>query len=185
MSVNFSHVLSMFHQKSSQFTTAYLYRLPVRPATLLLRLVDLIFNHIAQNQNITYFPYTHTPEKYLDTLAQRCHCNCQFTHSNIIANFFRQSVWLTHGNINLAHSDSNFARGNFSFGHTWPLISCLRHIHTLQAQDPLRFISNSADMGPDYREKSWSAYHLYGKPGNSWENSNTTVHLGGNFPEKK
>ena len=30
-----------------------------------------------------------------------------------------------------------------------------------------------------------SAYHLYGKPGNSGENSNGTVHLGGNFPEKK
>lgn len=93
MSVNFSHVLSMFHQKSSQFTTAYLYRLPVRPATLLLRLVDLIFNHIAQNQNITYFPYTHTPEKYLDTLAQRCHCNCQFTHSNCK---FLSSISLTY-----------------------------------------------------------------------------------------
>ena len=30
-----------------------------------------------------------------------------------------------------------------------------------------------------------SAYHLYGKPGNSVENSNGTVHPGGNFPEKK
>ena len=30
-----------------------------------------------------------------------------------------------------------------------------------------------------------SAYHLYGKPGNSGENSNRTVHPGGNFPEKK
>ena len=30
-----------------------------------------------------------------------------------------------------------------------------------------------------------SAYHLYGKPGNSAENSNGTVHPGGNFPEKK
>ena len=40
-------------------------------------------------------------------------------------------------------------------------------------------------MGPDYREKSWSAYHLYEKPGNSWENLNRTVHPGGNFPEKK
>ena len=29
-----------------------------------------------------------------------------------------------------------------------------------------------------------SAYHLYGKPGNSGENSNGTVHPGGNFPEK-
>ena len=29
-----------------------------------------------------------------------------------------------------------------------------------------------------------SAYHLYGKPGNSGENSNRTVHSGGNFPEK-
>ena len=26
-----------------------------------------------------------------------------------------------------------------------------------------------------------SAYHLYGKPGNSGENSNGTVHPGGNF----
>ena len=30
-----------------------------------------------------------------------------------------------------------------------------------------------------------SAYHLYGKPGNSVENSNGTVHPGGNFPERK
>ena len=30
-----------------------------------------------------------------------------------------------------------------------------------------------------------SAYHLHGKPGNSGENSNGTVHPGGNFPEKK
>ena len=30
-----------------------------------------------------------------------------------------------------------------------------------------------------------SAYHLYGKPRNSVENSNGTVHPGGNFPEKK
>ena len=30
-----------------------------------------------------------------------------------------------------------------------------------------------------------SAYHLYGKPGNSEENSNGTVHFGGSFPEKK
>ena len=29
-----------------------------------------------------------------------------------------------------------------------------------------------------------SAYHLYGKPGNSGENSNRTVHSGGNFLEK-
>ena len=32
---------------------------------------------------------------------------------------------------------------------------------------------------------SLSAYHLYGKPGNSGENSNGTAHSGGNFPEKK
>ena len=30
-----------------------------------------------------------------------------------------------------------------------------------------------------------SAYHLYGKAGNSGENSNGTVHSGGNFPDKK
>ena len=30
-----------------------------------------------------------------------------------------------------------------------------------------------------------SAYHLYGKEGNSGENLNGTVHSGGNFPEKK
>ena len=30
-----------------------------------------------------------------------------------------------------------------------------------------------------------SAYHLYGKPENYGENSNGTVHFGGNFPEKK
>ena len=30
-----------------------------------------------------------------------------------------------------------------------------------------------------------SAYHLYEKPENSGENSNGTVHPGGNFPEKK
>ena len=29
-----------------------------------------------------------------------------------------------------------------------------------------------------------SAYHLYGKPRNFGENSNGTVHKGGNFPEK-
>ena len=29
-----------------------------------------------------------------------------------------------------------------------------------------------------------SAYHLYGKPGNFGENSNETVHPGGDFPEK-
>ena len=33
--------------------------------------------------------------------------------------------------------------------------------------------------------KSRSAYHLYGKPGNSGENLNGTVHpAGGNFAEK-
>ena len=30
-----------------------------------------------------------------------------------------------------------------------------------------------------------SDYHLYGKPGNSGENSNETDHPGGNFPLKK
>ena len=30
-----------------------------------------------------------------------------------------------------------------------------------------------------------SAYHLYGKPGNSGENSNGTVHSGGMFSEKR
>ena len=30
-----------------------------------------------------------------------------------------------------------------------------------------------------------SAYRLYGKPGNSGENSNGTVYPGGNFPGKK
>ena len=30
-----------------------------------------------------------------------------------------------------------------------------------------------------------SAYHLYGKPGDSREDSNRAVHPGGNFPEKK
>ena len=30
-----------------------------------------------------------------------------------------------------------------------------------------------------------SAYHFYGKPGNSGENSNGTVHPGGNFLEKR
>ena len=33
--------------------------------------------------------------------------------------------------------------------------------------------------------KKGSAYHLYGKPGNSWENSNGTGHPGGNFTGKK
>ena len=33
-------------------------------------------------------------------------------------------------------------------------------------------------------ENTLSAYHLYRKPGNSGENSNGTVHPGGNFPEK-
>ena len=34
--------------------------------------------------------------------------------------------------------------------------------------------------------KSRSAYHLYGKPGNSGENLNGTVYkAGGNFAEKK
>ena len=33
--------------------------------------------------------------------------------------------------------------------------------------------------------QTYSAYHLYGKPGNSGENSNGTVHPGGNFPRKK
>ena len=33
--------------------------------------------------------------------------------------------------------------------------------------------------------ESWSAYHLYGKHGNSKENSNGTVHPGGKFSEKK
>ena len=31
----------------------------------------------------------------------------------------------------------------------------------------------------------WSAYHLYGKPGNSGENSTGTVQPGENCPEKK
>ena len=30
-----------------------------------------------------------------------------------------------------------------------------------------------------------SAYHLFGKQGNSGENLNGTVHSGGNFPEKR
>ena len=33
-------------------------------------------------------------------------------------------------------------------------------------------------------KETMSAYHLYGKTGNSGENSNRTVHSGGNFPEK-
>ena len=33
--------------------------------------------------------------------------------------------------------------------------------------------------------KSWSAYYLYGKPGNSGKNSYATVHRGGNFFGKK
>ena len=37
----------------------------------------------------------------------------------------------------------------------------------------------------DMDRMTWSAYDLYGKPGNSGENSNGTVHPGGNFPEKK
>ena len=32
---------------------------------------------------------------------------------------------------------------------------------------------------------SVSVYHLYGKPGNSRENSNGMVHPGGNYAEKK
>ena len=35
------------------------------------------------------------------------------------------------------------------------------------------------------RINSLSTYHLYGKPGNSGENSKGTVHPGGNFSEKK
>ena len=35
-----------------------------------------------------------------------------------------------------------------------------------------------------YFIKNVSACHLFGKPGNSGENSNGTVHPGGNFPEK-
>ena len=34
-------------------------------------------------------------------------------------------------------------------------------------------------------EEILSAYHLYGKPGNSGENSNGTVHSGGMFSEKR
>ena len=33
--------------------------------------------------------------------------------------------------------------------------------------------------------KTMNAYHLYGKPGNSGENTNGTVHPGGNFLGKK
>ena len=33
--------------------------------------------------------------------------------------------------------------------------------------------------------KTWRAYHLYGKHGNSKENSNGMVHSDGDFPEKK
>ena len=36
-----------------------------------------------------------------------------------------------------------------------------------------------------YQQKTRSAYHLYGKPGNFGENSNGKVHPGGNFPDKK
>ena len=32
---------------------------------------------------------------------------------------------------------------------------------------------------------SVSVYHLYGKPGNSRENSNGMVHPGGNYADKK
>ena len=35
------------------------------------------------------------------------------------------------------------------------------------------------------RINSLSTYHLYGKPGNSGENSNGPVHPGENFSEKK
>ena len=34
------------------------------------------------------------------------------------------------------------------------------------------------------RRGTGSAYHLYGKPGNSGKNSDGTAHPGGNFPEK-
>ena len=34
-----------------------------------------------------------------------------------------------------------------------------------------------------YELKSMSAYHLYGKPANSGQNLNGTVHPGRNFPE--
>ena len=36
-----------------------------------------------------------------------------------------------------------------------------------------------------WRVQPRNAYHLYGKPGNSRENLNRTVHVGGNFPEKR
>ena len=35
-----------------------------------------------------------------------------------------------------------------------------------------------------YLHKKSSAYHLYGKPGNSGENLNETVYPAGNFPQK-
>ena len=35
------------------------------------------------------------------------------------------------------------------------------------------------------RTNSLRNHHLYGKPGNSGENSNGTVYPGGNFPENK
>ena len=44
--------------------------------------------------------------------------------------------------------------------------------------DSVRDLSH-AQWRTDYY--SWSAYHLYGKPGNSGENSNGTVHPSGNF----
>ena len=42
-----------------------------------------------------------------------------------------------------------------------------------------------SDRGKAKCESYPSAYHLNGKPGNTGQNSNGTVHPGGNFPEKK
>ena len=55
---------------------------------------------------------------------------------------------------------------------------------------PLRFRDRMSVCGSTYANNfvlhaTRSAYHLYGKPGNSGENSNGTVHSGGMFSEKR
>ena len=61
----------------------------------------------------------------------------------------------------------------------------IRHFHLVVVQ----WRQRNVQKGVMYVQSccfalSRSAYHLYGKPGNSRENSDGRIHLGGNFPEK-
>ena len=55
----------------------------------------------------------------------------------------------------------------------------------LWERDCLKFVTDPRFWGRSLRTKPGGKYCLYGKPGNSGENSNGMVYPGRNFQEKK